>query len=206
METKNAPARSDRLGLRAEAIRKTIHVSSIALPLAVLLLPPPIPLVLLAAGAIGAVATEWARFRLRWARYAFLKRTRRLLRGRERESYAGATYMAMAYLLAYLLFPVPVAVTAMFYNGLGDATAALVGKRWGRHRLRSGKSWEGFAAGAAVNSAVGIAMPGIPPTVAVAGGIAAAAVELLPIPVDDNLTVTLAGGGLLFLALVVMVG
>lgn len=206
MQTETALKTGDRLGLRAEAVRKTIHVSSIALPLAVLLLPHPIPLVLLAIGAIGAVVTEWARFRIRWARYAFLKRTRRLLRGRERDSYAGATYMAVAYLLAYLIFPVPVAVTAMFYNGLGDASAALVGKRWGRHRMASGKSWEGFAAAAAVNTAVGLAMPAIPPAAALVGGIGAAAIEVLPISIDDNFTVTLGGGALLFAGTLVAVG
>ena len=61
------------------------------------------------------------------------------------------------------LNPKPVAVAGMLYTGLGDASAALVGKRFGRHRTSWGKSWEGFAAGLATSLAVGLAVPGISP-------------------------------------------
>ena len=82
----------------------------------------------------------------------------------------------------------------MLYNGLGDATAALVGKRYGHWRTRWGKSWEGFAAGLAVDLAVGLAVPGISLSGALAGAVVAATIEFLPLPLDDNLRVTIGGG------------
>ena len=180
--------------MKRELYRKSIHIASVAVPLLVWVLPREAGVALLGVAVAVALTVEWARFRLRWARYHFLRATRLLLRPHERTSIAGATHMAIAYLLALLLFPKPIAVAAMLYNGLGDAAAALVGKRWGRHRVRWGKSWEGATAALAVNLGVGALVPGIPVTAAIAGAFAAAILEFLPLPIDDNPRVTLGGG------------
>jgi dolichol kinase len=180
--------------LKRELYRKSIHVASVAVPLLVWVLPWRAGLALLGGAVAVALAVEWARFRVRWVRYHFLRATRLLLRPHERTSLAGATWMAIAYLLALALFPKSIAVAAMLYNGLGDAAAALVGKRWGKHRVRWGKSWEGMGAALAVNLAVGLLVPGIPLAAALAGALAAALLEFLPIPIDDNPRVTVGGG------------
>lgn len=190
----------DRLGLRAEVARKAIHLATVGVPLAVWVLPRPAALALLLLGAALALATEAARTHVRWARHLFLRRTRRLLRTGERRGLAGATWMALSYLLAFLLLPLPVAVVAMLYNGLGDAAAAIVGKRWGRHRAAWGKSLEGAGAGALVNLAAGLVVPGVPVGAALAGAVAAAALEYFPLPFDDNVRVTLGGGFALWAA------
>jgi dolichol kinase len=180
-------------GLRREIGRKLFHVSSVVIPALVWILPRPVAVAGLVALALTAVTVDFARLRMRWARYHFLSRTRTLLRTHERHGFAGATYMVVAYAAALLLFPTPIAVAGMLYNGLGDASAALVGKRFGRHRTAWGKSWEGFAAGLAVSLAVGLLLPGIPPLAALAGGLTAAIIEFLALPLDDNLRVTLGG-------------
>lgn len=180
--------------LRREAARKAFHVASVALPLAVWLLPRPVAVIGMAALAGVALGIDWTRLRFRPVRYHFLVRTRTMLRPHERYGLAGATHMVLAYTGALLLFPQPVAVAAMLYNGLGDAAAALVGKRFGRHRTRWGKSWEGFGAALAVNLAVGLLLPGVGPAGAVLGAVVAAGLEFAPLPLDDNLRVTLGGG------------
>ncbi len=186
--------------LRREAARKVFHVASVVLPLAVWILPRPVGVAALTTLAATALLVDWTRLRFRAARYHFLRRTRAMLRPHERRGLAGATYMAVAYALSLLLFPTKeIAVAAMLYNGLGDASAALVGKRFGRHRTAWGKSWEGFAAALVVCLAVGVAVPGIPFPAALLGALVAAAVELAPLPVDDNVRVTLAGGVALWL-------
>ncbi len=181
-------------GIRREANRKLIHIASIAVPWLVWLVPRTVAIAFLVPLVAIALLTEWARVRLRWVRYHFLRRTRTLLRSHERRGPAGATYMIVAYLLALLLFPKPVAVAAMLYNGLGDAAAALVGRRWGRRRTSWGKSWEGFAAALIVNLMVGFAVPGVPLPGVLIGAFVAAALEFAPLPLDDNLRVTLGGG------------
>jgi dolichol kinase len=181
--------------LRRELYRKSIHVGSVAVPLLVWVLPREVGLALLGGAVAVALMVEWARFRVRWARYHFLRATRLMLRPHERTRLAGATWMAIAYLLALALFPRSIAVAAMLFNGLGDASAALVGKRWGRHRVSWGKSWEGMGAALAVNLAVALLVPGIPIAAAIAGAAVAALLEFLPLPIDDNPRVTLGGGG-----------
>jgi dolichol kinase len=180
--------------MRRELGRKAIHLATIAVPLAAWWLPRPVTILVLVLAVLLAGLIEVARFRLRWVRYLFLSRTRSMLRSHERAKFAGATYLAIAYLLAVVLFPKPVAVAAMLYSGAGDAVAALVGKRWGRHRTDWGKSWEGAAAGLVANVAAGLAIPGLPLAAVACGAIVAAALEFSPVPVDDNLLVTLGGG------------
>ncbi|HEX2095299.1 MAG TPA: hypothetical protein VHG28_23080, partial [Longimicrobiaceae bacterium] len=160
--------------MRRELARKSFHVASVLLPLLVWLAPRPLAVVVLVPTAALALAVDVTRLRLRWPRYHFLRLTRTMLRHHERHGLAGATYMAVAYALALLLFPKPVAVAAMLYNGLGDAAAALVGKRWGRHRTRWGKSWEGFGAAFATCLAVGVVIGRVEPALPLAGALAGA--------------------------------
>lgn len=181
-------------GIRRELARKAIHVASIAIPVFVWIFGKTPAFALLLPALLIALAVEWARFRVRRVRYLFLRYTRVLLRTHERRRPAGATYMVIGYTLVLLLFPRPIAVLAMLYNGLGDAAAALVGRRFGRHRTAWGKSWEGFGAGLVTNLAVGFAIPGVPVGAAILGGIAAAVLEFAPLPLDDNLKVTVGGG------------
>jgi dolichol kinase len=185
--------------MKRELARKAIHVSSTAVPLLVWLLPRPAAIALLVPVAVLALAIDIARHRIRPFRYHFLRHTRTMLRHHERHGLAGATWMALAYAAAVVLFPRPVAVAAMLFNGLGDAAAALAGKRWGRHRTAWGKSWEGFAAGLAVDALVAagvwmIASSTVPLGAFLLGALVAATVEFAPLPLDDNVRVTLAGG------------
>jgi dolichol kinase len=181
-------------GLRRELARKAFHLGSVGVPVLAWLLPRQVTIGVLLLAAAIAVTVEVARRRVRAARYQFLRRTRPMLRGHERHRVTGATYMAAAYALAAILFPLPVAAAAMLYNALGDAAAALVGKRFGRARTSWGKSWEGFFAGLAINLGVGLLIPGISVAGAIVGALTASTLEFLPLPLDDNLRVTLGGG------------
>lgn len=184
----------DRLRFGSEVRRKAIHVASAAIPILVWFLPREYGIAILLLSVTAALGIEWARREVRAVRYVFLTQTRGLLRNRERHGISGATFMAIGYLAAVALFPRPIAVAAMLYNAFGDALAAVVGTRWGRHRIRGGKSLEGAGAGFLINVAVGTAVPGIPIVAALVGGAIAALLELLPIPIDDNLSVTIGGG------------
>lgn len=188
------PAGGAGQGLSRELLRKRVHLATVIVPAIVWFLPRAPAIGLLSAAVVIALAIEWGRRKHPWARYQFLRRTRRMLRAHERRGLAGATHMAIAYLLALVLLPLPLAVLAMLYNALGDSAAAIVGRRWGRHRVSWGKSWEGAGAALAVNLVVGLALPGITPITAVLGAVASAAFEFLPLPLDDNLRITIGGG------------
>lgn len=210
VDTMTLLSAAPRPSIARELARKAIHMSSAVVPLVVWVAPRWLAIAMLVAIAAVAVAIDAARLRFRAPRYWFLRYTRRMLRHHERRRFAGATYMAVAYAVAVILFPTPIAVMAMLFNGLGDAAAAIVGKRFGRHRTTWGKSWEGFAAGLAVNLAVALAIgslaPGLPLLAGSAGALAAAILEFLDLPIDDNVRVTLGGGAVAFLVTLLLGG
>lgn len=116
----------------------------------------------------------------------------------------GTTYYVVASFLVFLFFPRDIAATALFYAAVGDAVAAAIGERLGRAKLGT-KSLEGTTAFFVSSLGVGaiLILAGLQLTwAAVAvGALAAALVELAPIPVDDNLTVPIVAAGVMALML-----
>jgi dolichol kinase len=195
-----APLRSP--SFLAELRRKAIHLSFLVLPLDLLVEALPWPrgraqwTLLLALLALGALALDLLRLRERRVRRLFRDFVGGMLREHERFGLLGSTYLLMAALLAVDLFPRPVAAAAIGFTVLGDAFAAIVGKAWGRTRV-FGKTLEGALGGlaACLAWAVFLAAFGyLPWTVLVAGALVASLTEILPIPLDDNLGMTLLSG------------
>lgn len=195
-----APLRSP--SFLSELRRKAIHLSFLVLPLDLLFEVLPWPrgraqwTVMLAVLALGALALDLLRLRERRVRRLFRDFLGGMLREHEQFGLLGSTYLLMAALLAVDLFPRPVAAAALGFTVLGDAFAAIVGKAWGRTRV-FGKTLEGALGGlgaclawAAFLAAFGF----LPWSVVVAGALVASLAEILPIPLDDNLGMTLLAG------------
>jgi glycerol-3-phosphate acyltransferase PlsY len=185
-----------------EARRKAIHVSFLVLPLVLLLEPLPWPRtrgqfrVLFLTLTAVAIALDVLRIHERRVRTIFRRFFGELIRQHEALSLLGSTYLLLAALIAIEVFPQPVAAVALGFTVLGDATSALVGRAWGRHKL-FGKSWEGTAgclAACLVWAACVTHAAALPRPVTIAGACMATLVEVLPIPLDDNLGITLAAG------------
>ena len=185
-----------------EARRKAIHVGFIVLPLQLLLEPSPWPrthgefrLLFLALTA-GAIAVDVLRIHEQRVRTFFRQFFGGMIREHERMSLLGSTYLLLAALIAIEVFPQPLAAAALGFTVLGDAMGALVGKAWGRHRVFN-KSIEGALGCLAACLAWGLLVSSVahvPWTLTVAGAVVATLVEVLPIPLDDNLGITLAAG------------
>ena len=185
-----------------EAQRKAIHICSIVLPLGILFewLPWPRGRAewrwLLIALTVAAIAIDVLRIHQGQVRRFFREFFGQMIREHERFSLLGSTYLLIAALLAIEIFPARVAAAAIGFTVLGDSFAALVGKAWGRHRFFH-KTLEGAFGGFAACLAwatflVGMGFLTWP--IAITGALAASLVEILPIPLDDNLGVTLASG------------
>ncbi len=112
---------------------------------------------------------------------------------------SGTWYMTALVLLA-LTHSTALCVVGVTVLGVGDPVAGWVGRRFGRHRFASGRSWEGSlaffvaAAGATILTLGWLPSPlAIGPTIAVATVAAAiaAVAEALTRRLDDNLTIPL---------------
>jgi len=185
-----------------EAQRKAIHTGSIIVPLGILYEWLPWPRgraqweMFLAALTLGAIAIDLLRIHERRVARFFREFFGQMIREHERISLLGSTYLLIAAVLAVAIFPRPVAAAALGFTVLGDSLAALVGKAWGRTRFFN-KTIEGALGGlaACLAWAVFLAATGqLAWPVVIAGALVASLVEILPIPLDDNLGVTLFAG------------
>ncbi len=175
-----------------ELRRKAIHLSALAIPAAVYWLPHrPVVLSLLLL-TVGFLTVELLRLGHRSVRIVFARLFGSLIRDHESATFTGSTFFLVGSLLTVCLFPRTVAVSALCFLILGDSVAALVGRSVGAVRLFGSKTLEGSLANVFVCLVVGLCF--VPLSLAAAGATAAAVVELLPVPLDDNLRIPLAAG------------
>ncbi len=184
---------------KAERGRKLVHLATIVLPLWIWWIPPPWtwrgPLL----AFLGVLVVDVLRLRVPAVAGGFAKRVEPYLRPSERAGPVVAVHLltGVGALLAAIA-PRPIAATALAYLAVGDAAAALVGRRFGRRRLGA-KSLEGSLACFACCLGLGaLALPQHPAAI-LGGAVAATLAEALPLPVDDNLSVPLVGAAVLAL-------
>ena len=148
----------------------------------------------------GGLALDLIRFRVSWLNRVFLRWLRPLLKVSEDRQVTGATYLLVAAFFAFLLFDRPVAVAVMLFLAVGDPVAALVGRPMPGPRL-FGKSPIGTLAFVAVSFLVVAGLGGVGVITYhwsfFVGAVVAGLVELLPLPLDDNLTVPLIAGSVM---------
>jgi dolichol kinase len=186
----------------SEAQRKAIHFACIVLPLWLLFewLPWPRGRVewrwLLIALALTAIGVDVVRIHDHRVRRFFARFVGELIREHEQFNLLGSTYLLIAALLAVEMFPQRVAAAALGFTILGDGMAALIGKGWGRTRFFN-KTLEGAGGGLLACLAWAAFLGGtgvLPWGVVLCGALVASLIELLPIPLDDNLGITLFAG------------
>ncbi len=178
-----------------ELVRKAIHISSAAIPVALYFTPLEISRLVLPWATLVTLAVEMLRLHVPQFRAVFYFAFGRLLREHERFDLLGSTYLLIAALLCIYAFEKDVAVLALSFVIAGDAVAALVGRRFGRIKILD-KSLEGSLACFAACLAIARLYPSpeIGWTVSLAGALTATLFELLPIPLDDNVRMSISAG------------
>jgi dolichol kinase len=116
-------------------------------------------------------------------------------------------------ILAIAIFPKPIAILSILYLACGDPIASLVGILYGRKgpRICGNKTVIGTAAGFAVCvivSLIYLKALGLPESavwpLSLVGGLAGGLAELLPFDVDDNFTIPMISGFVLWLAFMII--
>jgi len=121
------------------------------------------------------------------------------LRAEEHLKESAAIPYIMALLLTIITFPKSIALTAIFTLAIADPLSAIIGIKFGKHKIVEGKSLEGSAAfllsTMTVCFLIFIALPENTfwPVLANAFflGLFGAAFEMIPLKLDDNLTIPL---------------
>ena len=171
--------------------RATHMVSGVGIAAAVHLVGPDsaVPVVGLACAAAMAVALDVMRLRSAALNTVFYRWFRALASPREARRPVSSTWYLIGALATVTIAPPSWSVPAILVLAVADPVASVVGRLWGRRSLGKG-TWEGSVAFYAVSVAVLTPFFGVP--VALAAGMFAAAAEVAPTGIDDNLTVPLA--------------
>jgi dolichol kinase len=136
-----------------------------------------------------------------------------IMRNHETSRMSTIPHYLAASLIAVGIFPKPVAVLSILYLACGDPIASLFGILYGHKgpKLPGGKTWIGTMAGVVTCALVTIiylnSLAFAPSSVlilAVIGGLAGGMAELLPFDIDDNFTIPVISGFVLWLAFILM--
>ena len=135
-----------------------------------------------------------------------------ILRDGEQNSLTGVPYYIASALLAFAIFPEPIAILSILYLACGDPAASLFGILYGKKWIRfsNGKSLVGTLAAILVCLACSFVVLLTYPwefpldfsklvAMAFLGSIAGGTTELIPVEVDDNLSIPLVSGFVLWI-------
>lgn len=192
-----------------ELWRKAIHLCSLSFPLIYIFIDRPLMLTLLVPLLIIALIIDLlSKFNLKFREF-YLKFFGAMLRPHEKNEKIllnGASWVLIAAVFVFATFPKIIAIISFTILIISDMLAALIGRRFGKHKLFD-KSWEGTSAfiisGIIVVGIYWVALSA-PITfllfgaigAAVAGFVEAASVTL---KMDDNLSIPLSVGAVMWL-------
>jgi len=182
----------------SETIRKSIHISSLIIPLTykyiITFERQKLAFFLLLIALIISLAIEFGRFWQKSFRKIFMRLFGLILRKHEWKDFTGATYLIFSSMLCVAFFRPDVAFCAMAFVSIGDTFAAMIGINFGKRKfLGMNKSLEGSIA-CFCSTFIFALIFGLHPIVAVVGALAAALAEVWNIPVDDNVKIPLISG------------
>ncbi|NTU68084.1 MAG: phosphatidate cytidylyltransferase [Chlorobiaceae bacterium] len=200
LKTGKVEHNQDRLDFRYEFARKAIHLSSLLIPLIYCRISRELALTILIPMTAGFLSVDILKNFVPavsvWYHGTFAPMLRQHELQKDRIHLNGATWITLSAFILIALFPKMIAVTAFAMVSISDTMAALVGKRFGRHRFGE-KSYEGslafFASAVAIAAAVPHVLLPAGLAMAAAGTIAEAVViRIGGFKIDDNISVPLA--------------
>ena len=194
----------DELVRRTEGLqpwRRLFHAATGVILVVILRFAPVrVGTALLFLGAIlmGLVLVDVLRLALPQVNRAFFRTFSLLASPREAGRVSSSTWYMVGVFLAVVLFPVEAAMAGILVLALADPAASVVGRLWGRRKLGNGT-----VLGSASFTLVAflVLLFFAPWPVAISTAVISTVVESMPLPIDDNLLVTLSTAGALALLL-----
>lgn len=187
--------------LRREAIRKSIHMLGFTM-VSLYMHSPYIALSLLVVLLAIYCVSEYIRLRL-GINIPVVSKVTSLAR-REDEPISkpvmAPAYLALGILITLITLPQPANYVGIAVVTLGDGSASIVGRAYGRHRIPyTGKSVEGSLAFFVVSMLGSMLL--VQPLIALMASLVGVAVEQAPLPINDNITIPLLTGAVVLIAM-----
>jgi dolichol kinase len=181
-----------------EVTRKIVHLATLVVPIGYALTSEETVLVFLIPFFICFVSVDLLRHFIPELGSLFRKYFfGRVLREEEGPNFMGSTYFLFSTILTILLFPKPIAISSLLILILADTAAALVGKGVGNLRIL-GKTLEGSMAFFFTALLIVWIYPNLNRLSGSLAALGATLIEILPIGLNDNLTIPLTAGAIMF--------
>jgi diacylglycerol kinase (CTP) len=170
--------------------------------------------VTLLGSALGiALFVETARLRIPAFNEKVLRLWGPVMRSCEVDRMSGIPFYLLATVLAFAIFPKPVALLSVLYLAIGDPIASVFGVLYGKHspKIAEGKSIIGTAAGVVTCMFVTLIFLKVYPVpvsdgawlaLSFVGGLSGGLAELAPFDMDDNFTIPMISGFVMWLAFI----
>lgn len=194
-------------------MRKLWHMSMGVLIVSIYLagMPSNFGVLLLSVALAITLIVETLRLKYPIINEKFLNVWSPLMRSHEVNRMSTVIPYILAAIIAVGVFPKPVAVLSILYLACGDPLASLFGILYGNRsiRFKNGKSLIGTMAGVFVCMMItfvfllssGFPMSSVLP-ISIIGGLAGGTAEWLPFDVDDNLSIPVISGFMLWLTFI----
>ena len=154
-----------------------------------------------ALGSIACILYVFEQIRINYPEQAqkLLPMTRFIMRAEEQLKESAMVPYAFAVLLTIITFPKPIALIAIYTLAIADPLSAIIGIKFGNKRIVPHKSLEGSAAFFISTFFITLAILAIYSggvtlgvfSVTITVALLASAFEMLPLKLDDNLTIPL---------------
>jgi dolichol kinase len=183
---------------KVEVLRKIVHLATLIIPVGYALTSQETAILFLVPFFIALLLVDLLRqfhsgMASLFQKYFF----GRVLREEEKSAFMGSTYFIFSTILSILLFPKSIAIASLFILILSDTAAALIGKWIGRVKI-FGKTLEGSMAFLITSLLIVWIYPHLGRFSGSLAALGAAVIEILPIGVNDNLSIPLVAGAIMF--------
>ena len=137
------------INYRDEVVRKLIHLCSLSIPIIYYFVSKTTAIIILSIIAFIAIVLDLSRYfspvagKVFYSMFGFLLREHEL--DTKKKNLNGATYVLISAILCVVIFPKILFITAFSILIISDSVAALIGRKYGKHKFLS-KSLEGTLA------------------------------------------------------------
>lgn len=188
--------------MRAEVFRKLMNLWAIFIPVVYYLVPQQSSRLMLLVVCLAVAIVDFLRLHINGVKEGFILFFGSFLRRHEFTRLSGATYLLLGCLITSFLYRKPIVVASCAYLIVGDTFAAVLGQNVKGPKLFRKKSIIGSIGFLGTSLAVAVALynlPGMLPLLPLfVGALAASVFEALPLPWDDNFSVPILTGFVMY--------